>query len=76
MPLSTQSAMHPDVLFRFDSVTALVSEVRHRHPDTEVWTERRSDDFLLCVRGARLAFESLIVHFEGEGCYAVELPAA
>jgi hypothetical protein len=76
MPVSPQSATHHDELFRFDSVTALVSEVRHRHPDTEVWTERRSEDFLLCVRGARWAFESLIVHFEGEGCYAVELPGA
>ena len=74
MPVSSLSATHHDVLFRFDSVTAMVSDVRQRHPATEVWTERRSDDFLLCVRGAGLAFESLIVHFEGEGCYAVELP--
>lgn len=59
-------------LHRFGSVTELVAFCRTRYPDTNVRTLNERGDFLLRVDEPRI--ESLIVHFEGEGCYAVMLP--
>lgn len=64
-------------LVRFDSVSELVDECRARFATMHVRTATRGAEFLLYVKlpdGGR--FESLIVHFEGEGCYAVMLPTA
>ncbi len=61
-------------LHRFASVTEIVAFCRARYPGADVRTLNERGDFLLRVDEPH--FESLIVHFEGEGCYAVMLPAA
>ncbi|MCA3016054.1 MAG: hypothetical protein INH41_27025 [Myxococcaceae bacterium] len=61
--------------FQFDSVTELVRTVRTRHPGAEVWTGNENSEFLLRVRSPSFEFQTLIVHFEGAACYAVELPS-
>ena len=62
-------------LYRFDSVTELLAVCRARYATRAVATDSTREEFVLLVEppvGER--FESLIVHFEGEGCYAVMLP--
>jgi hypothetical protein len=61
-------------LHRFVSVTDLVAFCRARYPGADVRTVTERGDFTLVVDEPRI--ESLIVHFEGEGCYAVMLPEA
>jgi hypothetical protein len=62
-------------LFRFDSVREMLAGCRSRFPTADVRTENLDGDFFLLVRTAEgVEFESLIVHFEGEGTYAVMLP--
>ena len=61
-------------LHRFDSVADLVALCRFRFPGAEVNTANEDGNFVLRVRDGSRRFESLIVHFEGERCYAVELP--
>lgn len=64
-------------LLRFDSVTKMVAACRARLAPVDVHTTYARGDLLLVVTladGSR--FESLIVHFEGERCYAVMLPWA
>lgn len=63
-------------LQRFDSVSEIVAQCRSRFSEAEVNTANEDGNFVLRVRHGHSHFESLIVHFEGEGCYAVELPAA
>src|SRR5262249_11322408 len=62
-------------LVRFDSVTELTAFCRRRYQTDNVHCDSDTGEFLLRVdpRDGR-AFESLIVHFEGEGTYAVLLP--
>ena len=62
----------PGTLHRFGSVTELVAFCRARYPGADVRTVNERDDFLLRIDAPRI--ESLIIHFEGEGCYAVMLP--
>ena len=60
-------------LHHFDSVAELLALCRARFPGAEVGTANQDGNFVLRVaRDGRRHFESLIVHFEGEGCYAVE----
>lgn len=62
-------------LFRFDSVTEIVEFCRDRHATQTVRAGSVRGEFVLSVAPADgPGFESLIVHFEGEGCYAVMLP--
>lgn len=64
----------PNRLQRFDSVAELIERCRARFPGAEIHTENKDGDFLLHVRSGSWHFESLIVHFEGERCYAVMFP--
>lgn len=66
------SQPRPGKLHRFVSVTDLVAFCRARYPGASVRAHNESGDFLLVVDDPHI--ESLIVHFEGEGCYAVMLP--
>lgn len=62
-------------LYRFDSVGEILAFCRSRYPTADVQTGEFDGDFLLMVRSSEgVDFESLIVHFEGEGTYAVMLP--
>ncbi|MCX4242338.1 hypothetical protein [Paraliomyxa miuraensis] len=63
-------------LRRFDSVAELIALCRTRFPGAEIHTANEDGDFVLRMRMGSWHFESLIVHFEGEGCYAVMLPTA
>jgi hypothetical protein len=65
-------------LYRFDSVREILAFCRSRYPTADVRTEDLDGEFMLLVRSSLgiegVEFESLIVHFEGEGTYAVMLP--
>ncbi|MBZ5715826.1 hypothetical protein [Nannocystis pusilla] len=62
-------------ILRFDSVTEMIEYCRARYRTDEVRSGRQDGEFVLFVRPAEgPAFESLIVHFEGERTYAVMLP--
>jgi hypothetical protein len=62
-------------LFRFDSVTKLQDFCRERYQTNKVRCSSTTGEFLLHVeRPSGESFESLIVHFEGEGTYAARLP--
>jgi hypothetical protein len=62
-------------IVRFDSVVQLVAFCRRRYKTDKVHCGSENGDFLLRVDPLRgEAFESLIVHFEGEGQYVVMLP--
>jgi hypothetical protein len=64
-------------LLRFDSVTEMIAACRARLGQVDVRTAYIRGDLLLDVTLADGShFESLIVHFEGERCYAVMLPWA
>ncbi|KIG13832.1 Bifunctional protein: zinc-containing alcohol dehydrogenase [Enhygromyxa salina] len=62
-------------LHRFNSVTELVARCHAQFPRAEARTVNERDEFVLQVRGIGVAFDSLIVHFEGSRCYAVMLPS-
>ncbi len=63
-------------LCRFDSVTKLREFCRDRYKTDKVRCGSETGEFLLQVeRPGGQSFESLIVHFEGEGTYAARLPA-
>jgi hypothetical protein len=62
-------------LYRFDSVSEIRAFCRRRYPSADVATGDADGEFVLVVRDAEGEdFESLIVHFEGEGTYAVMIP--
>lgn len=62
-------------LCRFDSVTEMLAFCRRQYAATAARTSARAGEFVLVVERADPSrFESLIVHFEGEGVYAVLLP--
>jgi hypothetical protein len=65
-------------LLRFDSVEDILAACRARYSTSSASTTTNFDgEHILRVRPAGgQRFESLIVHFEGEGCYAVMLPDA
>jgi hypothetical protein len=64
-------------LHRFDSVGGILEFCRRRYPTADVETAELDGDFLLVVRSCEgVEFESLIVHFEGEGTYAVMIPGS
>jgi hypothetical protein len=60
---------------RFDSASGIVDFCRECYPTADVRTGNIDGEFVLVVSGPTVLFESLIVHFEGEGVYAVMLPA-
>jgi hypothetical protein len=62
-------------LLRFDSITQIVQHCRKRYDVEEVQYGCETGELLLRLDlRSGDAFESLIVHFEGEGVYAVMLP--
>lgn len=62
-------------VLRFDSVTEMIEYCRARYRTEDVRSGTLDGEFTLFVRPTDApAFESLIVHFDGEGVYAVMLP--
>lgn len=74
MYMATRARIRTGTYHRFDSARELVTFCSERYPTADVHTTNAAGEFMLVVSGPTVAFESLIVHFEGEGIYAVMLP--